>query len=150
MNTRGSISRVTFGIAMLTALLAGAVLAGCGNDKEASKDDCTVLAPSPSGVTEVTITAKNMSFSESCLKVQPGTLKIDFVNDDKSVAHNLRVKGNGIDEATKLESGPFREDLVVDLTNPGDYPFKCDPHPNMKGVIVVAKADAGAPTVPTK
>ena len=147
MNTRGSIARVTFGAALL---LGATVLGGCSNDKEVSKDDCTVLAPSSSGVTEATISAKDMSFSESCLEVQPGTLHITFVNDDKSVAHNLRVKGNGIDEATGLESGPYTDDLTVELTNPGDYPFTCDPHPNMKGVIVVAKANAGAPTVPSE
>ncbi|MEO6989612.1 MAG: cupredoxin domain-containing protein [Aquihabitans sp.] len=148
MNKRESKSRVNFGAALLAAALIGVVLSSCGSE-EASTDDCTVVAPSSPGVTEVTISAKDMSFSESCVEVQPGTLTIEFVNEDTSVAHNLRVKGNGIDEATALESGPFTEDLTVELDTPGDYPFKCDPHPNMKGVIVVAKADAGAPTVPS-
>lgn len=144
MNTRGSIARVTFS----AALIFGVVLSGCGSDETADREDCTVVAPTSPGVTEMTITAKDMSFSESCVEVQPGTLTIEFVNEDKSVAHNLRVKGNGIDEVTALESGPFTEDLTVELTDPGEYPFKCDPHPNMKGTIVVAEADAGAPTVP--
>lgn len=144
MNARGSNVRMAFG----AALLVGVVLSGCSGDSEVSKDDCTIVDPTSPGVTEMTIVAEDMAFSESCVQVQPGTLTITFENEDGKVAHNLRVKGNGVNESTELESGPFTEDLTLELPNPGDYPFKCDPHPNMKGVIVVAKADAGAPTVP--
>lgn len=144
MNARGSIVRTALG----TVVLVGVLLSGCSSDSEVSKDDCTIVDPTSPGVTELTIVAKDMAFSESCVQVQPGTLTITFENEDGKVPHNLRVKGDGMNEATGLEAGPFTEDLKLELSNPGDYPFSCDPHANMKGVIVVAKADAGAPTVP--
>lgn len=121
------------------------VLVACGSEA-VSTDDCKVIDPTEPGITELTITAKDMSFSESCVEVQPGTVAITFVNDDGRVAHNLRVDGGGVNETTALKSGPFTEELSLELDTPGKYPFKCDPHPNMKGVIVVADPVASAAT----
>lgn len=110
------------------------LLGACSSD-EVSTDDCRVVVPSAPGRTEVTVTAKNMAFDVECLQVEPGTLVVTFVNEDKGVPHNFNLKGEG---ATDLTTGPDEQVLTLDLPEPGTYGFVCDPHPNMTGAVVVA------------
>src|SRR5690606_36205617 len=91
----------------------------------------------------VTITGENMAFDEECFRLRPGPAEFTFVNADSGVSHNLHVSGPGdVDEATEVERGEVTQVLEVDLSTPGTYDFKCDPHPQaMKGKIVVAEPD---------
>lgn len=127
---------------MLAALALGG-LSGCGSS-DGDSGACTVVAPTAKGRTEVTVEAKAMAFTTSCLQVQPGTLVVTFENRDKGVPHNFRVKGHGVNDATDLKAGPDTQTLTVDLTETGTYQFLCDPHANMRGKIVVAEAALGA------
>ena len=117
----------------------GLALAACGGSDVAT-DDCRVVAPTASGRTEVTVTAENMAFDVECLQVEAGTLEVTLVNADEGVPHNFHLKGEG---ATDLTKGPDEQVLVLELTEPGTYPFTCDPHPNMKGAIVVTAPAGG-------
>jgi plastocyanin len=84
-----------------------------------------------------------MAFDEGCFQIEPGPVEFTFVNDDDGVSHNLHVSGQGVNEATPLERGKTTQVLELELTEPGTYDFKCDPHPEtMKGQIVVADASS--------
>lgn len=124
------------GVVLAVVLALG--VAGCGDDDTADLSKCETVAPTD-GLTEITITGKNMAFDAECFQVEPGPVEFTFVNDDDGVSHNLRVSGPGdVDEATDLERGKVTQTLEVDLSESGTYDFKCDPHPNtMKGKIVV-------------
>jgi plastocyanin len=124
------------GPAALVASVAcvGLLLVGCGSDK-VDTADCTVVEPTAPGRTEVTVKAKAMAFDTSCLQVSPGTLQVTFVNEDENVPHNFNLKGKG---STSLQPGPDTQVLEVELPEPGTFNFVCDPHPQMKGAIVVA------------
>lgn len=115
-------------------LLLAALLVACGESK-VDTSNCRPVAPTAKGRTEVTVKAKDLAFDVECVKVQPGTVVVKFVNEDKGVPHNLHVLGEG---STDLTSGPDEQTLTLRLTAKGTYDFKCDPHPNMKGAIVVA------------
>jgi len=125
---------------VLAPIAVGAVLAlsGCGGD-DVDTSDCRVVEPAADGRTEVTVRAKSMAFDTDCLEVQPGTLVVTFANDDKGVPHNFNLKGEG---STDLTTGPDEQVLTVELPDPGTYDFVCDPHPQMKGAIVVAEPAA--------
>jgi plastocyanin len=111
-----------------------ALLVACGGN-DVDTDDCQVVAPVSPGRTEVTVTAKSMAFDVECLQVEPGTLVVTFVNEDSGVPHNFHVKDEG---STDLTNGPDEQVLTLELPDAGTYDFVCDPHPNMKGAIVVA------------
>lgn len=127
--------------------IAAALLAGCSSgDGDAAEGDCTVVAPSSPGVTELTVVAKGNAFQTTCYEVQPGAVTVTFTNEDTSNAHNFHLSGNGVNEATSLFKGKRSEVLELQLTTVGSYGFICDPHPYMKGRIVVAEpASTDAP-----
>ena len=117
---------------------------GCGDDEGAvDLSDCVTVAPAE-GVTKITITGKNMAFDEECFQIEPGPVEFTFVNDDDGVSHNLHVTGQGVNEATDLERGKVTQMLEAELTEPGTYKYVCDPHPTMKGNIVVGEPAADA------
>jgi plastocyanin len=62
-----------------------------------------------------------------------GSYKIKV--NDLSAIHNFHLEGDGVDEKTAV---PAVEDttFAVDL-KAGDYTFRCDPHPRMKGSLTV-------------
>ena len=119
---------------MVPALaVLGLALVACGGS-DVDTSTCRVVAPTSDGRTEVTVTAKNMAFDVECLQVEAGTLVVTFVNDDEGVPHDFHVLGEG---STDLTKGPDEQVLTLELPDPGTYDFVCDPHPNMKGAIVV-------------
>lgn len=129
-------------VALASILALGAV--GCSDDDGAvDLSKCKSVAP-VDGVTELTITGKNMAFDEECFQIEPGAVEITFVNDDSGVTHNLHVTGPGeVNEATPLERGVVTHVLEVDLVEPGTYKYICDPHPKtMKGNLVVGEVPA--------
>ena len=118
-------------VAAIGLSLTALFIAGCGDSEEVSTDECTVVEPGPDGRTELEVGAESMDFDFDCIEVQGGTVHITFDNRDSGVAHNLRVAG----EATDLKAGPDVQELTVDL-EVGEHDVSCDPHPNMKAVIV--------------
>lgn len=86
-------------------------------------------APAAAGAT---ITISGMSFGEP-ITVSPGT-EVTVVNDD-TAEHSVtsQAKGQFDAEADGNEMTTFSAP-----TTPGDYPFYCRYHPNMKGTLIVA------------
>ena len=121
---------------LVLAALLGLLGAMTGSCSKSSSDaavpaDCTKVTG-----TAVTLIAKNVAWRPTCLDVRRGAVNFTIDNQDKSVAHNLRVKGQGVDEHTKLKLGPLVQRLSVDLKKPGRYTYVCDIHANMKGTLI--------------
>ena len=86
---------------------------------------------SPSTTVGATITIANMAFGEP-LTVSPGA-QIDVVNND-SVEHSVTSDTAG---AFDVEVDGNEKKTLTAPSQPGDYPFHCKYHPNMKGTLTV-------------
>ena len=55
--------------------------------------------------------------------------------DDPSAIHNFHLVGGSVDETTSVEE---TEQTTFEVTlEPGEYTYKCDPHPPMTGSFTV-------------
>ena len=126
------------------ALACTALLAGCGGDDEPAARECITVAP-VNGVTELTVTGKNLAFDVECFDIQPGPVAFTFVNADEGVSHNLHVSGpGGVNARTELARGETTQVLELELVEPGRYDFVCDPHATMEGQLNVADPAAAS------
>ncbi|MBK6857586.1 MAG: cupredoxin domain-containing protein [Microthrixaceae bacterium] len=134
-------------LALAVGLAASIALVGCsGEDKAGGQRECIAVAP-VDGVTELTVTGKNLAFDHECFDIQPGKVEFTFVNADQGVSHNLHVSGpGGVNERTDLERGETTQVLELELTEPGRYDFVCDPHATMEGQLNVADPSTASTT----
>jgi plastocyanin len=139
---------------LVLALAAAGILAGCGSTASTETPSAAVgptiapVIPTPVGggtlppagaASTVVVVAQNIAFQPGKIGVPanvPFTLGLD--NRDAGVPHSIDVKdGSG---ATIVKSevvpGPARVEVSMPALPPGDYPFNCDVHPNMTGVII--------------
>ena len=86
---------------------------------------------SPTTTAGATITIANMAFGEP-LTVAPGAA-IAVVNND-SVEHSVTSDTAG---AFDVEVDGNEKKTLTAPSQPGDYPFHCKYHPNMKGTLIV-------------
>ena len=70
-------------------------------------------------------------------RVAVGTYRL--VVDDRAEIHNFRVTGTDLNVATGVAEVGVTT-WTVTLTN-GVYLFRCDPHPDMRGWLVVGTAE---------
>jgi plastocyanin len=124
-------------IGMLLAAIAlvGTLATACGGSGGSyGATDTATGASSEASATEVagpTLTIANMAFGQP-LTVAPGT-KINIANND-TVEHSV----------TSDTAGAFDQDVdgnekatLTAPSQPGEYPFHCSYHPNMKGTLIV-------------
>lgn len=106
------------------AVAAAAVLAGCGSGSSSSS----------AGGQTVDLTAANITYSPTDIKVTSGAVTFVVTNNDK-VEHNLTVENAKVNK--DVEGG---KTVKVSATlKPGTYSFHCEYHPDqMKGTIVVS------------
>jgi plastocyanin len=136
------------------ALVVTGVLAACGSTapteapSDAAPPAIAPLDPTPVGGgtqppeasgSTVVVVAQNIAFQPGKVGVPanvPFTLVLD--NRDAGVPHNVEVKGGSGTTVVKSEvvPGPARVEIPVPALPPGQYPFNCDVHPNMTGVII--------------
>ncbi|HEX7428190.1 MAG TPA: cupredoxin domain-containing protein [Mycobacterium sp.] len=127
----------TFSAAMI--LVAG-IATACGGSN--STDETTDTATATSGATATsensptatagaTITIENMAFGEP-LTVAPGA-EIALVNND-SVEHSVTSDAAG---AFDVDVEGKEKGTLTAPSQPGEYPFHCTYHPNMKGTLIV-------------
>ena len=120
----------------LGLLSLAAVLAAC------SGSSATPGAGSPSAPAgdAVTITAKDLKFGQAEVAV-PADEAFDLVLDNQEgIPHNVAIY---TDESASTEisvgeifSGPAQKTQSVPALAAGTYFFRCDIHPDMKGLIV--------------
>ena len=110
---------------------AGHGLWKLGLRREQASTATATGSPAPSVAAAATITISGMKFGDP-VTVAPGAT-IEIVNED-SVEHSVTsdTKGqfdNDVDGgAKKTFTAPAQ---------PGEYPFHCTYHPNMKGTLIV-------------
>jgi plastocyanin len=139
---------------ILAILAIGLVAAACGDDDEEPTGTRTPAAsptaagtaatatPAP-GATEMTIVAAALGFDQGSFEAtsgQPFTITLD--NQD-TVSHTLVIyTEEGGDEIAGVEpstvSPGSKGTLTTTITEPGEYYFQCDFHPQqMNGTLTV-------------
>jgi plastocyanin len=110
------------------------VVAGCGSSSNAGYGS-TSAAPTTSSAAPAasgsTITISGMAFGEP-LTVSPGAT-ITIANSD-TVEHSVTSKTAGQFD-TEVDAN--EQKTFTAPTQPGDYPFYCKYHSNMKGTLTV-------------
>jgi plastocyanin len=110
------------------------VVAGCGSSSNTGYGSTSAAsatssaAPAASGST---ITISGMAFGEP-LTVSPGA-QVAIINDD-GVEHSVTSKTAGQFD-TEVDASEHK--TFTAPTQPGDYPFYCKYHSNMKGTLTV-------------
>lgn len=104
----------------LTALASTAVLAADHEVQMLNKDS----------------SGQTMQFEPAFLRIEPGDT-VTFVPTDKG--HNTESLKGAIPESAEAWKGKINEEIVVTLTEPGLYAYKCLPHfaMGMVGLIQV-------------
>ena len=122
------------GTLLAAAAVLAAVVTGCDSSGSTTQTTDTAAA-SENSPTEVaggpTLTIANMAFGQP-LTVAPGT-QINIANND-NMEHSV----------TSDTAGTFDQDVegnekatMTAPSQPGEYPFHCSYHPNMKGTLIV-------------
>jgi plastocyanin len=123
-----------FSVVVAVLGLIVAVAAGCGGSTAPSASQSstaatsTGAAPAASGST---ITISGMSFGDP-ITVSPGA-QINIVNHD-TVEHSVTSQPKGKFD-TDVDGGEQKSFTAP--TEPGEYPFICVYHSNMKGTLIV-------------
>ena len=132
-------------VAALSAVVALAGLAACGDDKKDTASSGTSTTTGTSGSSgEMTdhssmggtmITMKNLAFSPKDITVKPGE-QIMVTNAD-TARHDLEDKDS---KGKKFNSGDLdagKDGMITAPSEPGDYPYLCKYHFGMEGVLHV-------------
>lgn len=105
-------------------------LGGCFSERVAGSA-ASSAAELCAGTQPNVVRIRNFAFGPGELRVRRGT-RVAFANCD-AVAHTSTSDGDAWD------SGLISPNTLYEMTfdQPGRFPFHCEPHPTMKGAIVV-------------
>lgn len=128
MNPRALYS---FSCAAFAALIASASLAGCFSERVATTE------PPPTGdlcqgTPPNVIQIRNFAFVQNNISVRPGTT-VTWINCD-AVTHTSTHDNNVWDSGSLTPGSRFQRTF----STAGSFPYHCDPHPSMKGTVVVS------------
>ena len=91
--------------------------------------------PSNSTVVRIVANAGSNSFSPNPVEVKVGET-VTWINDD-SGRHTVTSKDDGIFDSGVLGKG---QSFSYTFDTAGEYPYYCEPHPNMVGTVVVTES----------
>lgn len=116
---------------LLAALLAVALLAGCGGNGKSAKSSTS----KPAGAATSAITIKNFLYSPDPSTVKVGQ-KVSVTNDD-AAPHTLTEKSGSptFDSGTILHG----HTKTITFTKPGTYKYYCQFHATMSGTVTVTQ-----------
>ena len=127
------------GYALRLAAGAGAALAlaACSGDGGGASASASGAARAEGQATAAfTIVAENLRWDLDRVVIPVGReVTATIENRDDRVGHNFHVLSSG-DPVTAIEKGPVTQTLRFTIDEPGEYDFRCDPHPVMRGVVV--------------
>jgi plastocyanin len=83
----------------------------------------------------VEVTIADYKYAPAELKVKPGTT-VKWINGEKLTSHSILFLGPDGFESERIFPG---ESWQRTFERPGSYPYRCGPHPEMKGVVEVAE-----------
>lgn len=128
--------------AVLSALIAATLLAGCGADDATLEtsaaappaEAAAAPAPSPDGAT-AEIGIADFAYDPATVTVKAGTA-VSWTNED-AAAHTATIStGTQKFDTATIEEG---QTATVTFDTPGTYAYICVFHPLMKGTLVVEK-----------
>lgn len=90
------------------------------------------LRPAAGGETAV-VDIRDYRFTPQVLTIRAGTT-VTWTNSERRTTHSVQFLGPGGLESERLFPG---ERWQRRFDTPGEYPYACGPHPEMKGGIVV-------------
>lgn len=116
----------------LVAVFA-AVQVACFSERPAptATDDCTGVVPSADGTTPATVVVREFSFNRQVVRIPRGSA-VRWVNCDAS-PHALAAD-DGAWTSPLLARG---QSFARAFPTAGRYPYYCEPHPFMRGEIIV-------------
>jgi plastocyanin len=125
-------------VAICLALTACLALVACGGGGGLGSD----TAPASLDPNSPRLTATNMAFDRNRIEVPANAPFVLVFENADGVSHNVSVyRDAGYQQPVfqgVLFSGPATRWYPVPALAPGTYPFRCDLHANMTGVIVAS------------
>lgn len=124
-------------IGVLLILVVGLVVAGNMRGNEGRTAGGNVKTPGSSSADAVqtgSVTIRNYAFSPAAVKVKKGTT-VTWTNQD-TVRHNVKTA----EGAPAAFEGPLLDQGMsysYTFTQAGTYNYFCQPHPYMKGSVIV-------------
>ena len=127
-------SVVIAGAIVATYVLSGNMNMGVAGSGNSVQQTTATSIPSNSTVVRIVANAASNSFSPNPVEVKVGET-VTWINDD-SGRHTVTSKDGVFDSGMmgKGQSFSFTFDKV------GEYPYFCEPHPNMVGTVVVTES----------
>lgn len=83
----------------------------------------------------VNVSIIKMAFEPQHVQIKPGTT-VKWVNNEKRTNHSVYFEKEGLAESDRLFP---EESWQRTFDQPGLYPYRCGPHPEMTGVVEVVK-----------
>lgn len=93
------------------------------------------LAPGAWGGETVEVRIADYKYAPAELRVRPGTT-VKWINGEKRTSHSILFTGPEGFESERIFPG---ESWSRTFERPGLYPYRCGPHPEMKGLVEVAE-----------
>lgn len=123
----------SFGCAAFATTVVAASLGGCFSERVAGSTGGSA-AELCSGTQPNVVRIRDFAFGPGELRVRPGT-RVIFANCD-GVQHSSTSDAEG---AGSWDSGLISPNTTFEHTfdQAGRFPYHCEPHPSMKGTIVV-------------
>ena len=130
---------------LMLAIPLVALAAGCGSG---SSSGSSASSPPAGGgasggtgqVIEIPISSSGFSFTKTSVTASAGTVTLKAMNP-QSVAHDISIKGNGVDVKGDQVSNGGTSTVTANLT-PGTYEFYCSvpghEAAGMKGTLTVS------------
>lgn len=133
---------VVVSIAIASAIVVTMVLSGNMNIENpgvegfgnSGQESTTTTIPSDSTMVRIVANAGSNSFSPNPVEVKVGET-VTWVNDD-SARHTVTSK-DGIFDSGIMGKG---QSFSYAFDEAGEYPYFCEPHPNMVGTVVVRES----------
>src|SRR3712207_5030096 len=124
------------GAIMATYVLSGNMNMGVEGSGNSIQQPTTATSSIPSNSTVVRIVANagSNSFSPNPVEVKVGET-VTWINDD-SGRHTVTSK-DGVFDSGMMGTG---QSFSFTFDKAGEYPYFCEPHPNMVGTVVVTES----------
>jgi plastocyanin len=127
-------SVVIAGAIVATYVLSGNMNMGVEGSTNSGQEPTTTPIPGNSTVVRIVANAGSNSFSPNPVEVKVGET-VTWVNDD-SGSHTVTAKDSTFG-SSMLRKG---QSFSYTFDKEGEYPYFCEPHPNMVGTVVVTES----------